>query len=80
VNQDPKAASARSRLQRLTYLAEKELDAGALNAISVTIAAHLSRKLGPPALSFCDDLTAEVESERSGDWTVRFKDSMWRRA
>jgi hypothetical protein len=64
----------------LTYLAEKELDAGALNAISVTIAAHLSRKLGQPPLSFCDDLTAEVESERAGDWTLRFKDSMWRRA
>lgn len=77
---DAKLTAAQSRLERLTALAQKELEAGALNAISVTIAAHLSRKLGAPPLSFCEDLTAEVESERLDDWTVRYRKAIWHQA
>jgi hypothetical protein len=77
---DAKLIAAQSRLQRLTALAQKELEAGALNAISVTIAAHLSRQLGAPPLSFCEDLTAEVESERLDDWTVRYRKAVWHQA
>jgi hypothetical protein len=69
--------AAKLRLLRFAELAASELGARQLNAISVTISAHLMGKLGPQAVDLYDQITLDLESERAKDWTIRLKNTQW---
>jgi hypothetical protein len=72
--------AARLRLLRFAEIAATELDAESLNALTITISAHLIGKLGEPAVGLYRQVTADLESEQAKDWTIRLKNAEWGKA
>jgi len=73
--------AARMRLLRFAEIAAAEIDdAVSLNALSITISAHLIGLLGPQALKLYDQIKADLDSEHAKDWTIRLRNEKWAKA
>jgi hypothetical protein len=72
--------AARIRLLRMGELAAKDCDAVSLNALSMTIYAHLVSAIGDAAVPLHQQIRMELDSEQKKDWTLRYQGIEWGKA